>query len=253
MTPNYATGSDGSSVRVDFASGRVALRNGGQEHVYAFAQITAAEVAEEGSALSRTNRGAQAARTLFGAVALGGTGALIGGLTASKTTQQRVSRVALNVTVQDQHRPLHVITFLDAGSRGADAATATAARRKADGMRAHLMNAIELAGKFPAEVARNAPLPAAKPMPVSPPPLKFDGPGKHKLVLRHLGQERARVGEVIAREVPEYSTDRRRDLLAHDFTPTLLLTGVTEARAQHVLEALKTVGAHASVKLVGFP
>ena len=252
MSASY-TARDGSSVRVDFSHGRVALRIGGQEHVYAFAQITAAEVVEEGSAVSRTNRGAQAARTLFGAAALGGAGALIGGLTASKTTQQRVSRVALQITVQDRQSPLHVITFLDAGSRGADVATATAARRKADETRAHLMNAIELAAKFPSEVVRDPVLPAAKPTPVNPPLLKLDGPGKHKLMLRHLGPNKARVGEVIAREVPEYSSDRRRDLVAYDFTPTLLMTGVTKARAQHVLDALAAVGAHASVKIVGFP
>ena len=55
-----------------------------------------------------------------GEVLLGPLGLLIGGVTGSKRTVQRVSQIALKIIVDDRHNPIYTIQFLKLPGAGAD-------------------------------------------------------------------------------------------------------------------------------------
>src|SRR3954463_9667577 len=80
MDEIYVSTVDGSSIGINFASERVLLGQRAQETEYSFDQIAAVEVQENGATVSTTNRGSQLAGAAIGGLALGGVGALIGGL-----------------------------------------------------------------------------------------------------------------------------------------------------------------------------
>ena len=80
-------------------------------------------------------------------------GAVAGGLTASKTLQQRARRIALNISVQDMLHPLYTVTFLSAGDKGADPSVADRARQSAQRVEAALLAAMRDANKHPATLA----------------------------------------------------------------------------------------------------
>ena len=77
----------------------------------AFSDIVKAEMVRDGTQVATTNRGSQLLGTAVGAVALGGVGALIGGLSASKTTLNGAKRIAIRITVDNPKKPVHEVTF----------------------------------------------------------------------------------------------------------------------------------------------
>ena len=61
--------------------------------------------------VATTNRGSQLVGAAVGAVALGGVGAVIGGLSASSTTLSGAKHIAIRITVNDINKPIHEVTF----------------------------------------------------------------------------------------------------------------------------------------------
>lgn len=73
--------------------------------MYSYWDILASEVIEEGGTVTRTQRSSQIAGTLIGGLALGGVGAIIGGLSGTtKTTKNDMVTPLLRVIVNDISR-----------------------------------------------------------------------------------------------------------------------------------------------------
>jgi hypothetical protein len=114
--------------------------------VYDFSDIAAVEVQRNGTTIASTNRGSQALGAAAGALAFGGIGAIIGGLSGSSTQQERVRRISLVVKVRDQSQPLHNITFFywDANNKGVKTTSLRVqqAISNVENFAAHVSNAI---------------------------------------------------------------------------------------------------------------
>ncbi|SFS11708.1 hypothetical protein [Sphingomonas jatrophae] len=199
-------------------------------------------------------------------------GALLGGLSGSKTTHQRVTGVALRVTVEDRYEPLHVITFFSAPG-GAEPVLAEPGQAAAR-VHAHLVNAMrqtarESAGQqaalgsadqltklwdmrqagaltadeFEGQKARllagEAAAAAALPEPAA-------VGRRYVVMLVSAGPHPRRFAEALVREVPEITTMKNMTSLGQNL-PKPILRDVGETRARKVQAALQEVGATVDV------
>lgn len=127
---NIHADADGTYIVVDtvkriviVGQDRPTVKNGAVavpfECVYVYAQIARVEINKDGDTLISTNRGSQAVGSALGAIAFGGVGAIIGGLSGSSTSRATVRRISLKLIVDDPKFPFHDITFFDTdGSTG---------------------------------------------------------------------------------------------------------------------------------------
>ena len=81
--------------------------------VMSFRDIISAEIFEDGSSVTRTQRASQLAGSLVGGLALGGVGAIIGGLSGKTTTTNKCNRIDLRLVVNDPKNPIHDLTILN--------------------------------------------------------------------------------------------------------------------------------------------
>lgn len=81
---------------------------------YGFSDISEVCIDIDGVTLNRTNRGSQLMGAAIGAAALGGVGAVIGGLSGSSSTQERIRSATLIIKVDDRDNPIHRIEFFRA-------------------------------------------------------------------------------------------------------------------------------------------
>ncbi|MUT67854.1 SHOCT domain-containing protein [Paenibacillus sp. NEAU-GSW1] len=84
-----------------------------KDRVYSYQDILKSEIVTDGISVTSTNRGSQLGGALLGGLLAGGVGALIGGLSGSTTSQEKVKKIELNVIVNDAANPVHKIAFLD--------------------------------------------------------------------------------------------------------------------------------------------
>jgi hypothetical protein len=87
---------------------------------YPWTSIASVDVIRDGTSITSTNRGSQVMGGAVGGVLLGPLGLLIGGVTGSKRTTQRVSQIALKIIVDDRYTPIYTINFLRVPGAGAD-------------------------------------------------------------------------------------------------------------------------------------
>ena len=94
--------------------------------------------------ITSTNRGSQLIGAAVGDLLLGPMGLLVGGVTGSKRTVQRVSQIAVKVIVDDRASPIHLIEFLRVPGAGADPRNkeVKAAAQRAEHIHAVLFNAM---------------------------------------------------------------------------------------------------------------
>ena len=78
-----------------------------------FSGIIKAEVLRDGTQVASTNRGSQALGAAIGAVAFGGVGAIIGGLSGSLTSSSGTKRLSIQITVDNASKPIHEVTFYE--------------------------------------------------------------------------------------------------------------------------------------------
>jgi hypothetical protein len=78
-----------------------------------FSGIVKAEVLKDGTQVASTNRGSQALGAAVGAVAFGGVGAIIGGLSGSSTSSSGTKRLSIQITIDDASKPIHEVTFYE--------------------------------------------------------------------------------------------------------------------------------------------
>lgn len=81
--------------------------------VLSFSDILSSEIFEDGVTVTKTSRTSQVGGALIGGLALGGVGAMIGGLSGKTTSSEKISKIDLRLTVNRMSDPIHDINFLD--------------------------------------------------------------------------------------------------------------------------------------------
>lgn len=111
---------------------------------YAWGSIASVDVIRDGMSITSTNRGSQLVGAAAGGVLLGPLGLLIGGVTGSKRTTERIGQIALKIIVDDRYTPIYTIEFLRVPGNGADPRNKLVrdAAHRAEHVHALLVNAI---------------------------------------------------------------------------------------------------------------
>src|SRR5690625_2667949 len=78
-----------------------------------YRDVLSSEIFVDGEIVTKTARGSQLGGVLIGGLALGGVGAIIGGLSGKARSSEEVRRVDLRITVNDTKSPLHDINLMD--------------------------------------------------------------------------------------------------------------------------------------------
>ncbi|MGG1555632.1 SHOCT domain-containing protein [Paenibacillus ferrarius] len=78
-----------------------------------FNDIVEVEVIEDEVQVTKTQRGGQVGGAIIGGVLAGGVGAVIGGLSSSKTTTSKVNKIFLKIIINDTKRPVLTVYFLN--------------------------------------------------------------------------------------------------------------------------------------------
>lgn len=115
-------GADGNSgISIDEEREKVCLINkrliGNNIDVLSYRDILSSEIFEDGETIIKTARGSQVAGALIGGLAIGGVGAIIGGLSGKKTSSDKVKKIDLRIIVNRTENPIHDINFLNLESK----------------------------------------------------------------------------------------------------------------------------------------
>jgi hypothetical protein len=86
-----------------------------------WSDLNAVEIEKNGQSVQQTNRGSQVMGAAVGAALLGPLGLLVGGLTGSKRSRERINELSLKVTVDHREAPIHRIIFFRMEGSGVDA------------------------------------------------------------------------------------------------------------------------------------
>jgi hypothetical protein len=111
-------GCDGKSgIAVDEVRQKLCVirRENGQilERILFPVELVSVELFEDGSSVTKTMRSSQIGGALIGGIAMGGVGAIIGGLSGKTVTSNKIKRVDLRLVVDDTVSPLHDVTFMN--------------------------------------------------------------------------------------------------------------------------------------------
>lgn len=82
-------------------------------NVVRYQDVLSSELFEDGDTITKTSRSSQICGALIGGLALGGVGAIIGGLSGKKVNKDKVERIDLRLIVNDTKNPNHDLNFLD--------------------------------------------------------------------------------------------------------------------------------------------
>jgi hypothetical protein len=106
-------GTKKSAIAFDYTSQRIAIAHGGKIiSLIGFRQIVSAE-SIDGASVASVNRGSQLAGAAIGGALLGPAGLLLGGLSGSSTSKQKMKRLALKIYTTDIQKPVVEAVFLD--------------------------------------------------------------------------------------------------------------------------------------------
>jgi len=78
-----------------------------------YRDVLSSEIFVDGETVTKAARASQFGGALIGGLALGGVGAIIGGLSGKTRSSEKVKIIDLRVTVNDIKSPLHDINFMD--------------------------------------------------------------------------------------------------------------------------------------------
>lgn len=113
----YLSPVDGSLLGVNFAGEKIVLGSLARPVTYEFGTVVAVEIVRNGVVITQTNRGSQLVGAAVGGVALGGLGALAGGLTGSTRAKERLTGLHVKLTIDDRTHPIRDIQFLQSRSK----------------------------------------------------------------------------------------------------------------------------------------
>jgi len=102
---------------LDARNRRVGILRGQGLHptMISYRDVLSSEIIVDGETVTKTSRGSQIGGALIGGLALGGVGAIIGGLSGSAKSTEKISKLALMVTINDVRNPVHYVVLLDDG------------------------------------------------------------------------------------------------------------------------------------------
>lgn len=107
-------GQNYAGVAIDRKRRRILLIDRDDLRIFDVGSILSCEVLEDGVQLAYANRGSQLLGVAVGGALLGGVGAVIGGLSGSQRTIQRVQSIVLRFTTDDFDKPVHDIVVDEA-------------------------------------------------------------------------------------------------------------------------------------------
>ena len=139
---NFISGNGKYGIAIDEHARRFAIYSGaGNWRTYSFDQLTAFDVQKDGSSVQKTNRGSQVSRAAIGGILFGGLGFVVGGLTASKRIEEKVSKLALKLFIARSPKPTEEVVFFHvAGGVGTDHFLVQPAVREMDDCRSKLLS-----------------------------------------------------------------------------------------------------------------
>ena len=105
LTEYMVTFAPGDAIGLNYQTQQAGFSSGGRNFMVPFSSIVSVEISENGSTVSKTNRSGQLAGMAVGGVLMGGVGAVVGGLSASSSSRQKVGRVSINVITDRQEAP----------------------------------------------------------------------------------------------------------------------------------------------------
>jgi len=79
--------------------------------VYSYKDLLEVEVLEDGGSITKTARGSQLGGMLIGGLALGGVGAIVGGLSGQKNNIDKIKSMDLKLVINNIDNPLFIINF----------------------------------------------------------------------------------------------------------------------------------------------
>jgi hypothetical protein len=86
------------------------------KEIYNYDDILESEILEDGKTITTTSRGSQVVGALIGGALIGGVGAIIGGLSGKKTSDEEIYRIDLKVIVNNTKSPIKLINFMNSDS-----------------------------------------------------------------------------------------------------------------------------------------
>lgn len=111
-------GSDGNfGLAIDENSQMICLIDNRYEipefRIVSHNDIISCELFQDGSTVTKTVRSSQLGGALVGGLALGGIGAVIGGLSGKTKSTENIRRIDMRIIVNDTKNPLHDVSFLN--------------------------------------------------------------------------------------------------------------------------------------------
>jgi len=103
-----------TGIGIDESSKKVCLAiDSGNGHLVSYSDILSCQIVEDGSTVTMASRGSQIGGAIVGTLLFGGVGAIIGGLSGKTTQHHEVSRIDLELIINNTRYPRHVVNFLD--------------------------------------------------------------------------------------------------------------------------------------------
>jgi hypothetical protein len=109
----FVSTDDWTFLALNSNASKIIIGRAAVERRYRFDQIVSVEMSENGGTLTKTNRGSQVVGSALGAVAFGGVGAIIGGLSGSKRSSPLVNSIVLKLIVDDHQHPNYTVTIFN--------------------------------------------------------------------------------------------------------------------------------------------
>jgi len=107
-----------AGLAVDDSSRKLCVIHGEVTKLYDYGEVIESEVIIDGQSVTKTSRASQFVGTAIGGVLAGGVGAIIGGLSGSKSTKEKVKGVSLKLIFNDTQNPVHLIDFIELTNTG---------------------------------------------------------------------------------------------------------------------------------------
>ncbi|MFI2857564.1 hypothetical protein ACH6EH_10495 [Paenibacillus sp. JSM ZJ436] len=111
--PSQQYVSKDSSISIDENSSKLLFSDESGDYIINFSDVVESEIIENESSVTKTSRGSQLGGAIVGGVLAGGAGAVIGGLSGTKSSSTTVNSIRLKVVVDDFQKPNFYIYFLN--------------------------------------------------------------------------------------------------------------------------------------------
>lgn len=105
--------SENEAIAIDEKSNQICIIDSSRADVFLMKDILSVEIIEDGVQITETSRGSQLGGALLGGVLAGGVGAIIGGLSGSQVTSNKVKKVDLKIVVNDTLKPIFKLNFIN--------------------------------------------------------------------------------------------------------------------------------------------